>query len=369
MKLLKGLFGLAAIFVLGVLIVAFFFERIEPSEIGVKQSLWGGSGVMSEDFYAGYHWGVAGYHKWHRLDGRTHFLTFSVSKGQSGSSRRHRNAQEERPLEIRTRDNDPVSVDVTITYRIIRGEAHLIVAEGLQDRYMERVASKVKDVLRGELSKLIPGDFVNTDKRLEQADNIMPLLGISLAAYHVEPQSIMIRAVRFLPEYEAKLQVTQLTSQEAQLEKAKRRVSDAEKITESFSKETEAFEKQARAEWDKKLQEASSNNGVLVAEILAAANIYDNKTRPNADANYETLVADGKLAVDKAEALRDELRNAALDSVGGRILQARQAAENLNFESVTLNSNDPSVPTIIEIDKLVDLLIGEELPAGKSGNE
>ena len=38
--------------------------------------------------------------------------------------------------------------------------------------------------------------------------------------------------------------------------------------------------------------------------------------------------------------------------------QARDAAENLNFTSVTLNSNDPAVPSVIDIDALVDLLIG-----------
>ena len=64
--------------------------------------------------------------------------------------------------------------------------------------------------------------------------------------------------------------------------------------------------------------------------------------------------------VTKAEALRDKLKNAALDTVGGRILQARDAAENLNFQSVTLNSNDPRVPSVIDIDALVRLLVGSE---------
>ena len=131
------------------------------------------------------------------------------------------------------------------------------------------------------------------------------------------------------------------------------------KATGKIEKETEALEKEARAEWDKKLQDARSTNEVEVAGILAEANIYDNRVRPAADARYETLLADGKLAIAKAEALRDELRNEALDSLGGKILQARDAADNLRFESVTLNSNDPGVPTVIEIDKLVDLLVGE----------
>ena len=125
-------------------------------------------------------------------------------------------------------------------------------------------------------------------------------------------------------------------------------------------KKTEADVKELVATWDKQLQDAQSSNDVKVAGVLGAAGEYDLKTRAVADAEYETLVADGNLAVAKAEALRDELRNAALDSVGGRILQARDAAENLNFTSVTLNSNDPNIPSVIDIDALVDILVGSK---------
>ena len=93
--------------------------------------------------------------------------------------------------------------------------------------------------------------------------------------------------------------------------------------------------------------------------ILAEAEVYSKTTRADADATYEELVADGGLAIAKAEALRNELRNKALDTKGGRIFLARQAAENLQFEHVTLNSNDPNVPTVIDIGAMVRLLIGE----------
>jgi regulator of protease activity HflC (stomatin/prohibitin superfamily) len=360
MKFIKLLIGLVALAGLALLASFILFVRIEPSEIGVRQSMWGDSGVGNEDFTAGFHLGISQVHKWHRLDRRTHFLTFSQEESQSGYSRLYQNAQEAPPLEIRTRDNNPVSVDVTVTYRIIEGEGHMIVSEGQKTNYRERVASKVRGVLREELSRLVPSEFVNTETRLTLVTEILPILQTSLAEYHVVPEALLIRAVRFLETYEAKLQETQLTSQLTERARAKSKVEAAEMATGTISKETEALEKKTIAEWDKKLQEASSNNDVLIAQILAEANIYDNKTRPGADATYESLVADGQLAVDKAEALRDELRNAALDSAGGRILQARNAAENLNFESVTLNSNDPSVPSVIEIDKLVDLLIGKE---------
>jgi regulator of protease activity HflC (stomatin/prohibitin superfamily) len=360
MKFIKVIMALIGLLGLSLAVLWGMFERIEPGQIGVRQSIWGSSGVMNEDFQAGYHWGVTGMHKWHLLDRRTHFLTFSEANSQSGFSRKHRNSQEELPLEIRTSDNNPVSVDVTVAYRIIPGEAHVIVSSGEKMTYQDRVASAVRGVLLGELAKLVPEDFVNTDIRLELAANALPILTESLAALHVEPEVILVRAVRFHERYEEKLQAKQLTQQNAELARSRAKVEGGEMVTGTIEKETEALKKEARAEWDKKLQEASSNNEVRVAEILAEAKIYENQVRPRADAFYETQIAEGKLAIDKAEALRDELRNEALDSLGGRILQARDAAENLNFESVTLNSNDPSIPSVIEIDKLVKLLIGAD---------
>ncbi len=360
MKVLKVIVGLIALLGLGMFVMSTIFERIEPGEIGVKQYMWGSGGYVEQDHEPGFHWGVSGVHKWHRLDRRTHFLTFTELAAQSGRSKRYGNAQEELPLAIRTSDNNQVSVDVTVTYRIIENEAWKLVAKGLKADYKQRVAETVKGKLRDELANLNTESFYNTEERLQLISQIMPKLETEVAKLFVKPEEILIRAVRFPKTYEEELQNKQLTQQLTELAKSQRKVEDALKITGKIEKETEAKEKESRAEWDKRLQDASSSNNVEVATVIAQADIYDNQIRPQADAEYEELVAEGQLALDMAQALRDELRNEALDSLGGRILQARDAAENLSFESVTLNSNDPNVPSVIEIDKLVDLLVGED---------
>ena len=360
----KILYALLGLVVLGLLSVSLFFERIEPGQIGVRQSLWGSGGVMEKDFGVGYHLGITGVHKWHVLDKRTHFINLASESSLISESRRHRNMQQEEPLEFRTADNNVVTLDVTVVYRIEEGKGHEIVNDGAQILYRERVASQVRSVLREELSKLTPEDFQETDKRLIAAEDALPVLAESIAEYHVVPERILIRAVRFLPSYEDKLQQKQLAQQQERLAAAQRNVEDAEKRTGSIEKVTEAREKEETADWDKQLQEMRSVNEVAIREINAAAVRYENQVRPQADAEYETAVAEGKLAVAKAEALRDELRNAALDTAGGRILQARTAAENLQFDSVTLNSNDPSVPSVIDIDALTELLIGGGGEAG-----
>ena len=362
MKFLKFLASAIVVFLLVGVVSMGLVEKINPGEIGVKQSLWGTDTIQRQDFEPGFHVGVLGIHKWHRLDRRTHFLTFSstdaVESGRGMFEVSANNSQRRPPLDIRTKDNNTAALDVTMTYRIVENEAWQIVKEGRQNAYLDRVVSTVQSVLREELAQLTPEDFVDTEVRLARAEQTMPVLRDALKEWHIVPDRLLIRAVRFPDAYEQKLQDRQLKQQLTLLEKSKQAVEEALAKTGTIEKKTEADVKELIANWDKQLQEALSDNNVKVAEVIGAAGEYDLRTRAEAEASYETLVADGNLAVAKAEALRDELRNAALDTVGGRILQARDAAENLNFTSITLNSNDPNVPSVIDIDGLVKILIG-----------
>ncbi len=349
-KLFVGAFVLALV---GVIAIAFLTEKVPPATIGVKQNLWGGSGVIPKDYGTGIHIGIAGYHKWHMLDRRTHFLTFAEDGVNSSLGRTMG------PLEVRTKDNNLATYDVTVTYRIVPDEAHLIVQDGLQHIYRDRVVATVESVLREEFAELSSEDLFSTKQRLEVANRALPILKGEMSGYHVVPGDILIRAINFQPTYENKLQQKQLLRQELLLDEAMRFVEDQGAITETLAADIVASEKELRGDWDKRLQTARSQNEVQIAVILAEANVYEKSIRARADAAYETSVAEGSLAIAKAEALRNELRNRALDTTGGRIFLAKEAADNLQFESVTLNSNSPNVPSILDIGELVKLLIGE----------
>ena len=348
---------------LGFIVLSGFVQRVPPAKIGVKQNQWEG-GILATDYQAGFHLGITGIHKWYLLDRTTHFLTFSDTNApprgsKLGISFSQSSFGEERPsLEIRTRDNNSANVDVSLTYRIRDGEAHMIVSGALKDVYRDRVTSTVESVLRRELAQLSSEDFYSTDTRLERAEQALPSLREALAELHVEPESLLIRAVRFPEGYEKQLQEKQLTHQKTLLATARGKVEVQLQITGRMEKEIEAAEKERRGDWDVRLQEKSSQNEVEIADVYSAALLYDKRTRATADADYETLVADGRLAVDRSEALRNELRNRALDTLGGRILLAQRAAQNLQIREVTLNSNDPSIPTVIDLPALVRLLVG-----------
>ena len=181
------------------------------------------------------------------------------------------NSQRRPPLDIRTKDNNTAALDVTMTYRITEGEAHLLVSEGLQNSYRDRVVSTVQSVLREELAQLTPEDFVDTEIRLARAEATLPVLQVALKKFHITPDRLLVRAVRFPDAYEQKLQDRQLKQQLTLLEKSKQAVEEALAKTGTIEKETEADVKELIATWDKQLQEAESNNKVAVTEVLGAA--------------------------------------------------------------------------------------------------
>lgn len=348
----KVFIGAVGVGFIGLVLLMTLFVRIHPWEYGVKQNLLG-DGVVEQDYGTGFVLRIPGVHEWHRIDRRTHFVTFAEKSHRTelGISRP--------ALEIRTKDNNLATYDLSVTYRVIDGRAHNIVKDRKKDIYRARVIDNIESVLREELAQLSSEEIFSTDARLATANNALPRLRESLAEFHCEPDQVLIRAVRFPDGYEARLQEKQLTYQKRELAESQRAVEDQGAITETARAEIEAAEKELRGDWDKRLQEATSTNQVEVAKVAAEANIYDQETRARADAAYETSIANGNLAIEKAEALRNELRNRALDTTGGRIYLAQQAAENLDFESVTLNSNDPRVPSVIDIGAMVKLLVGE----------
>ena len=128
------------------LVFALMFKRVPPATIGVKQNNWGG-GIIEQDYRVGYHLGITGYHKWHYLPERTHFLHFNDNAGMRSPSEIDSWAS---PLEIRTKDNNSIRVELSVSYRIRPGEAHQLVTRGWEFSYRHHARNIVKNELRKE---------------------------------------------------------------------------------------------------------------------------------------------------------------------------------------------------------------------------
>ena len=340
--------------ILAPLMFAVLFKRVPPATIGVKQNNWGG-GILLADYPTGFHLGISGYHTWHFLPAKTHFLHFNDNRGDHVDTMTDSWAA---PLEIRTTDNNVVTFELSVPYRIREGEAHLIVSDGYKADYRGRVASVVNSVLKLELPKLTSEDLQLTDIRLDRVMRTVPVLNEKLAEYHCEVETILIRRLRFQTEYESKLQEKQFLRQKALLDAAQTRVAEEEKIVNLIEKQIVAAELTLTQDWEKRIQEKKSEYDVMIAGIVAEAEVYASEARSEGEAERVILVAEGRLALERSEALRDELRTSALNSDGGRILLGLDAAHNLRIEKVTLNSDDPAVPIVLDLGALTRMLVG-----------
>jgi regulator of protease activity HflC (stomatin/prohibitin superfamily) len=351
---MKKLITFVIILILIPVFFALLLKRVPPATIGVKQSNWG-TGIIEKDYATGFHIGISGIHKWYMMPRKTHFIHFTESRQVARDSETDTyNA----PLKIRTLDNNVVTIDVSVSYHILQDSAYKIVKEGLQASYRDRVKSKALGVLRAELPKLSSEDLQSTEMRLKQVQDTLPILNLALADFHCVAESILIRRIGFPSDYEAKLQDKQYLNQKANLDIALTLQAEEEKLVNVIDKKIQADEMKANADWEKKLQEKASEYEVLIAQIAADAEVYASRTRAEGEAGRVIAEANGQLAIEKAEALRNQLRTEALNSAGGSILLGLQAAENLNMPSVTLNSDDPAVPIILDLDQLTSLLIG-----------
>jgi regulator of protease activity HflC (stomatin/prohibitin superfamily) len=325
-----------------------FFDRIPPGMIGVKQINFGGGGIVERDYDTGLAFSLRGYHSWHFIDRRTRVLSFAW-ESEGG---------EHPMLEVRTRDGNVAQVGASIPWRVRRGEAYRLVQDGLKTAYPQRTRATIEKVLLQELASLSTDELAATETRLAKATQALPKLNALLAEYHVEAESILITQVWFGAEYEKKLQQKQLTHQEALLSEAGKLVDEERQKVELFKQDIEASEKSIRADMDKVIEERYAAGRKRIAEIQAETKFYAKTRRAAAQAEYDRLVAEGDRALAQAEGLKDSLTNESLDTKGGRLLLARQAAENLNIKQVTLNSNDPRVPSVLDLEELVRVLTG-----------
>lgn len=344
---------IAALLVFLPILLAFLLERIPPATIGVKVMRWGGGGVIARDYEQGFHLGITGVHKWFLLPKQTHFLHFTGKAPSRSSVDRF-----EPPLEIRSRDNNVLTIELSVPYRILEGQGHFIVQKRLKQRYQDLAKSTVEDVLRGQLAELSSEGVQNTERRQELVNQALPILNQSLAKFHVAAEAILVRRFSFPNQYEEKLQEKQYLQQKANLDLAMTAQANEEKVVRLIEKQTQAAELALAQDWEKKLQEKRSEYEVKIAEIQAQARVYSQKVRAEGQAQRSILEANGKLALARAEALGKQLRTEALNSTGGRILIGLDAAENLEIPSVTLNSDDPAVPMILDLNSLTKLLVG-----------
>ena len=361
---------------------------VAPGHIGVRFN--NVSGLLKQDLGPGWHVKVGGLHTIHHLPSSYLFLNYT----------------DENVLSIRTKDNNTVSVDVSVPYRIIPGMGHAVVQAGNHletgpGRYrFERFAHDTTiSVLREQLAQLKSADFYNTDRRLEVATDAAKILNERLNPLHLQASEILIRAAYFRPAYENQLAQIQLNEQQKLLDGAKQIVANERQKLDNFVQKTAALVAAKEQDWARRIAEldrayqvglidtgedrspgaarrelvslSEEGRAALVqnaaellpfeadqvtdAHLLGIKNIqaetteYDQRVRSQADGISARLRAEGEAMVAKVNGAFEGKLNRLLDSPGGRAYVSYRAADNVKFnETLTFQSGE-GIPAILRL--------------------
>ena len=320
-RILNVLSGFVILLIVGPHMCA---ERIEPGMIGVRRSLEGG--VTEEDFSTGYHVSIPFYHSWYALDGTFFYLEYDETKNQA--------------LDVRTKENNIIFIDLAIPYRIKPGQGWRIVREGFLDSYEDKVKSTATGILRENLAEFSNLDVQQPEVRRAVASKTLPILNQALDQYHVEATHVIIRGIRFRDQYEVKLQNKQLFVVQGRLDEARQRELAAKQETDTLEKSIVRDISLKVEEWNQKIEESKAQFEVDIAGINADAVKYTRQRRAEADALYSKLQAEGDLAEAQAEALGQKLKSAALATPAGLTYSAIEAVRNFEIGDFLLNSAD-----------------------------
>lgn len=393
---------LAQIVVLGALALWILphvlFVRIAPGQIAVRRGAAGG--VDRDDLGPGWRLRVPGYHKFTYLPSSYFFLDYSEDQTGARES-----------LQIRTKDNNTVLLDVSVPVRIQPGHAHDVVATGnhVKDpdgryRYQRLAEQATVSVLREEMAILDSVGFYSTERRVEIAGKALELLNKSLDELHLEAQAVLIRAVRFRPEYERQLQAIQLNEQNKLLDGARERVAAQQQKLDNFTQGTAALSAAREQDWIKRRAElerayqvgvldvidptpgaARARLATLAAEQVTAARTkaatlfglddpgtvsdaylvgiknvqaetleYKNRISAESDGVQGRLIAESEAMIAKVQGAYEAKLNALLSTAGGRAYVAWQAAANVNFASELTFSSSEGIPSVLRLRRFAE---------------
>jgi hypothetical protein len=383
------------------LLPALLTSRVAPNEIGVRTSA--ASGVHDEDLGPGWHWRFPAVHKLILLP--SSYFMLDYTDDDQGS---------QKPLVVRTKDNNTVEIDVTVPLRIKPGEAHRLVAGGnhVTDpdgryRYQRLAEETTTSVLREQMATLDSVGFYSTDRRLAASAKALEMLNVQLAPMHVEAQAVLVRAVGFRPDYEKQLQAIQLNEQNKLLDAASQKLATAQQSLDNYVQGTSAQVSARTQDWIKRQAElerayqvglldvADATPGAARARLaqLAAAEVealrqqaakvfgldpasvsdaylvgikniqaetleYKRRITAGADAIEARLTAEGDAMVAKVQGEYETKLNALLGSAAGRAYVAWQAADNVKFAKELTFSSAEGVPSVLRLRQFAEQFMG-----------
>ena len=336
-----------ALFILVLLVCATCLSKVRLNQVGVKVNQLGG-GIIQQDYGPGYYFVVPGMHKMYRLDPTVQ--TLQMGGGRDVPS-----------LQLIAKDQYTTKFDITILYRIRKGEAHKIAKQiGMTEQKIRAfVNRKAGKALWDELGRLDTKDFYNVEQREKGRLLAKGALESQLATSYVEVIDLLIREIEFDQKFEEKLVQKQLLDQNKALNVEKTKLERELQKTQSIERETEAMVKVILEE---KLQETANivaETDAKINEIDANADFEAQKLLAEADKHRRTQESTGELAKTQAKAKGEKAINEAYLGTGGQAYITRQMIESIEFGDIEINTNRVNP---FDVNQLLEMLGFQQQP-------
>lgn len=329
-----------------------FVVKVAPWEAGVRQDNFGG-GLHREDLRAGDHYELPGFTAIQGVDVRGRMIAFGT-RTRSDSHIAHLMPA----LDIRTVGNQSAQVALAVAWHVRPGAAHQLVGGALLSTLDSKVADKLADLLQVRLAALDSEEWFDTGRRKALADELEVLLGPALEPLFVEVDGVYIERVRFSDDYETKLQEQQVSHQLGLLHDATRRVEEASQDVLRLTNETKAQEAKIIAEWEQAREQQRVDFDLELTQMQAEVESTVKGIQSTTEAEYAAIVAAGEQALAEASAFAQQRRLELLSTPGGQVWLAMRAADQMKFGEVWLDSRDPRLPSLLDLDAVVQLLMG-----------
>lgn len=308
---------------------------IPVGKVGVltrEYAITGKRGVVEKDFGPGWHLDLGPLHSWTKFDSTVQ--TLEMTRNEAYGDREGRD-----DVEVQSADGYAVSVDVTVKYRIVEGNAHKLYQDtGSGVKYKKIVRNEAKKACIRMFGEMETEDFYDPSKRRTKAKDVQAALQESLEDNYVEVIDVLIKSVQFDPEYEKKIQRKKLADQEVQLNISMAKAEEMSGKTQVIVAETRKMLAIIRQEQEASLTRMEAAANRQIAKIKADYESYATRKRADADLIAAQQDAQGQLLVKTAEAEGEKLRNEAMRGVGGSTIVALEAARNLNLDDMIIST-------------------------------
>jgi regulator of protease activity HflC (stomatin/prohibitin superfamily) len=181
---------------------------VEPDEIGLVVTVFGGGGIRPDPLPAGLHWVIPFAERVERYSIRNQAYTMSIVSGEGA-------VQGDDSIQVRTKDGQQVDIDATVIYAIDQTKAVQLYKTWGSAYQDGLVRPSSRGIIRDAASQYGVEEIVTT-KRNEMQQSITERLTQVLADNNLVLREFVLRNIRFSQEYTAAVEQKQISEQQAQ---------------------------------------------------------------------------------------------------------------------------------------------------------